>query len=265
MNITTVTSVFFSPTSTTKKVVREILRGINPSESTEIDITLSSERKNIHPINPDDLIVIGIPVYAGRVPGVAADYTRKMKAQGNPVVLVVVYGNREFEDALLELHDLSKACNMVPVAAGAFIGEHSFSTKNNTIAADRPDNNDLKIAHKFGTDIKEKLSSLKTLGGTSLTVPGNRPYRDGLSVPSVSFIGVADNCIECGVCLQHCPVDAIDGTNRFSSTGGLCIHCCACVKVCPQDARSLKDGPVKDTALRLYHNCQEYQKPEVFI
>jgi len=86
-----------------------------------------------------DLAIIGVPVYAGRVPEIAAHRLKEIKGAGTPAVVVAVYGNREFEDALVEMRDIAIAQGFEVVAAGAFIAEHSFSTDELPIAAGRPD------------------------------------------------------------------------------------------------------------------------------
>lgn len=46
-----------------------------------------------------------------------------------------------------------------PVAAGAFVSEHSYSTGETPIAAGRPDADDMKAAEEFGRQVGEKLAS----------------------------------------------------------------------------------------------------------
>ena len=69
----------------------------------------------------------------------AMERIRMFKGNATPVIPVVVYGNRDYEDALKELSDALSAQGFVPVSAGAFIGEHSYSRKDMPIAAGRPD------------------------------------------------------------------------------------------------------------------------------
>lgn len=59
-----------------------------------------------------------------------------------------------------ELCDLVSEQGFVPVAAGAFIGEHSFSRKGMPIAEGRPDESDLKQATEFGKKIIEELEKV---------------------------------------------------------------------------------------------------------
>lgn len=62
----------------------------------------------------------------------------------------MVYGNRDYEDALLELRDTVASLGFTPLSAGAFIGEHSYSTAEMPVAAGRPDATDLQTARTFG-------------------------------------------------------------------------------------------------------------------
>jgi hypothetical protein len=67
-----------------------------------------------------------VPVYGGRVPEVALERLRALKGNGGPAIAVVVYGNRAYEDALLELHTELTANGYKVIAAAAFIAEHSI-------------------------------------------------------------------------------------------------------------------------------------------
>ena len=81
---------------------------------------------------------------------------------------VVVYGNREYDDALLETKNALRANGFQVIAAAAFIAEHSIVR---TIAAGRPDAEDEALCRQFAAEVEKKLSSSATV-----TVPGNDPY-----------------------------------------------------------------------------------------
>ena len=174
MEIRTVTACYFSPTDTTKKTVEAIARGIRPVINI-LDLTLPSAREAQHHFGPEDLLVIGAPVYGGRIPLVEEEALRHIHGSCTPVVLAAVYGNRAYEDALLEQRDLLSCQGFIPAAAGAFIGEHSFG---NVIAAGRPDAQDLAKCADFGRQIAFWLQN-STVGDFSLKVPGHYP----LSLP----------------------------------------------------------------------------------
>ena len=48
-----------------------------------------------------------MPVYAGRVPALAVERLKGMKTSGVKCVIVAVYGNRAYEDALVEMQDVA--------------------------------------------------------------------------------------------------------------------------------------------------------------
>ena len=68
---------------------------------------------------------------------------------------MVLYGNRNFDDGLMELKNVMRDNGFMPVAAGAFVGEHSFST---ILGAGRPDADDMalvdELAHKAAEKVK---------------------------------------------------------------------------------------------------------------
>lgn len=74
-------------------------------------------------------------------------------------MVIAVYGNRAFEKAAAELAAAAARQGFVPVAAAAFVGEHSYSTPETPVAAGRPDAQDLARAAEFGAAVREKLAA----------------------------------------------------------------------------------------------------------
>jgi ferredoxin len=274
MKIPSVKLVYFSPTGTTKQVVQGISRGINPETVEELDITRPGARTQPLRTSEQELLIVGVPVYMGRVPALAAEWLQGLQAHNTTAVGVVVYGNRAYEDALLELTDILKERGCSPIAGAAFIGKHSFSTADTPTAEGRPDADDLKSAELFGQKIKEKIQSVPS--ATQLFVPkipGCHPYRQQPCHPyrrdtafwNVDFIAVSDACIQCGTCAEGCPVGAIDPENSRAIDTENCITCCACIRHCPQNARMIKNGIVRDASLRLYTLYNVRKEPEFFL
>lgn len=266
MKIESVKLAYFSPTGTTKAVVQGITRGINHSTVEIIDITRPDARKQPLQTSEKELLILGVPVYMGRVPALILEWLQAIKAQNTPAVCVVVYGNRVYDDALLELKDILTQCGCKPIAGGAYIGEHSFSSDETPTAKDRPDASDLNHAESFGRKIQEKLNTIPSVDRISdVNIPGCHPYRGASKLWNVDFIAVSDACTRCGICAEGCPTGAIDPENSNLIDTGKCITCCACIKSCPQNARSMKPGLVKDASVRLHTLYSQRKEPESFI
>ena len=155
MEIRNVTSIFFSPTGSTRRLV-SMLSKTFPSKPREVDITPYTQRGLSMDFGPDDLVLFGVPVYGGRIPSPAVQTLRRMQGSRTPAVLVAAYGNREYDDALLELADIAAANGFIPFAAAALIAEHSIM---HSVAAGRPDAQDAKKIEAFGTQLWKKLST----------------------------------------------------------------------------------------------------------
>ena len=261
MEIHTIKLVYFSPTGTTRTIVEEISKGFEAEQVHHFDCTIQRCRTEQPPVFQDELVILAAPVYSGRVVKIAADYFATFKAHNTPAVLAVVYGNRAYEDALRELRDIALNSGFKPIAGGAFIGEHSYSSEQKPIAHGRPDMEDKSIAATFGAKIREKLQRTETLAAVeALTVPGNFPYRERGNFPPLAPATDASLCTLCGKCAQVCPVTAISRENVMASDENRCIQCCACVKICPVQARSMQHEMLQNLANRLHTNMSDQKK-----
>jgi len=266
MEIQTLKLAYFSPTGTTRSIVQAVARGISKNTAEQIDVTKPDMRKQQLQTSKNDLLVVAVPVYIGRVPAVLSEWLHAIEADKTPAVCIVVYGNREYDDALLELKDILINRGCIPIACAAYIGEHSFSSSETPIAEARPDASDINHAELFGCEINEKLLSISSVDHISdINIPGNYPYRGDSKLWSVDFIAISDACTQCGICAEGCPVDAIDSENSNLIDKEKCITCCACIKNCPQNARTMKNSIVKDAAMQLNKLCKERKEPVTYF
>jgi ferredoxin len=262
MNISRVNLVYFSPTNTSRYISSAVSKGIGLPVK-HINLTLS-DIDHIQKIPCEELIIFASPVYSGRIPEIALKRFKKIQGYNTPAVLLVVYGNRAYEDALLELKQISHEQGCIPVAAGAFIGEHSYHNKQLPIAEDRPDKEDIKKAIDFGKKIHKNISSKTTVNG-ELLVPGNKPYRRKTKFKGrVSPETHHNVCILCGLCADICPTTSIKLEKEVTTNKTTCIRCCACIKVCPTGAR-VSSERILELAKWLYDNYSERKEPEIFI
>lgn len=219
---------YFSPTGGTKAVGETFCRGIC-DDVTMIDLC---RQKEVPMIPTDAFTVIAAPVFGGRIPAIAAECFDKLDGTGRKAVTLVVYGNRAYEDALLELNDIAEKCGFEIVASGAFIAQHSIDAD---VAAGRPDDKDKKEITEFAEKVLLKLN-----GDTKhpIKVPGNYPYKVSAPLPAVPIPSPA--CTLCQQCLRVCPVHAITIENGAIQTDPqTCISCMACTVNCPENARIL--------------------------
>lgn len=241
-------AMYWSATGTTKKVVctvAETLAQLADMPYEVIDFTRPAARESAPCFEEQDIVIFGTPVYAGRVPNVLLKYLQTIQGGGAYAVPVVLFGNRNFDDGLIELRNLLEADGFHTVAGGAFVGEHAFSK---TLGAGRPDASDLQQAREFAGAIWKAMQ--EGTYHTPAQVAGNDPIhpyytpRDRAGNP-INILKVKPKtheelCDGCGICVRICPMGSIDPENP-SLVPGICIKCCACVKKCPTGAKYYDD------------------------
>jgi NAD-dependent dihydropyrimidine dehydrogenase PreA subunit/flavodoxin len=268
-----ISTLYFSATGTTEKVVTGIADRLSMNLDKTVTVenynfTLPESRKNAVSFNGKDLVVVGVPVIAGRVPNVLLKYLTSITGNGALAVSVVVYGNRNYDDALIELKDILESKGFRVIAGGAFIGEHSFSK---TLAKDRPDEQDMAVVNDFAEQICEKI----TIQGEIQTavVFGNKPYRDYYKPQDtagnpVDFRKIVpktnSDCVDCKLCASICPMGSI-AAEDVSSIVGICIKCCACIKKCPVQAKYFDDEHFLRHKNELEIAFSSRREPELFL
>ncbi len=275
MAISQIVTAWFSPTGTTRTIVTtlgDMLSADLNCPIKKMDFTLPEHRKDPLCFNGEDLVILGVPVIAGRVPNVLLPYLKTMVGGDALAIPIVLYGNRNYDDALIELQDLLEDAGAHTVAAAAFIGEHSFSK---VLGGGRPDAADLEVVHGFAQRILLALreSNFKAPDepvAVSGTPKPYRPYyvpRDRGGKP-VNILKVkpitADTCIQCGHCAAICPMGSIDfeDCRRFT---GICIKCGACVKGCPVGAKGYDDPAYLYHQNELEEGYTRRAEPHCFI
>ena len=251
MTLNKIYTVCFSPTATSRKVSEAIARGVALGAVPIARNNLTRHAAALQ-LAPTDLAVFAVPVYGGHVPPIALERFAEVKGQQTPAIIVVVYGNRAFEHAAEELDAFVRRQGFVPVAAAAFVGEHSYSTELTPIGLARPDRADLEEASQFGrkvfakiatdqldavdvAELKDLMPPMEHLKAFVGAITASKQAYTGTMLP----ITDPELCTLCGTCSALCPVEAIRPGDELHTDPARCIRCCACVKACPDGARTL--------------------------
>lgn len=265
--------VCFSPAGKTAKIVKTIIEKMSdimeiPCEY--ISITTPEGRELSFEFEEDDFVVAGVPTYAGRVPNKIMPYiTDNIKGENALGAAVVTYGNRSFDDSLIELTSILRGNGFKVLGAGAFVSEHSFAE---TLATGRPAEEDFLKAETLAAGLCEKLNKRQV---SEPDVPGNPSYDSyyipkGLDGKPAKFLKAKPEtdrakCTMCGRCETVCPMGSIHAEDRYEATG-ICIKCQACIKVCPAGAKHFTDPDFLSHREMLKKNFAETHKDsEIYL
>ena len=271
MNIEKVWALSFSATGTTDKLTctaAEAAAKVLGVPMETIGFTKPADREKAYAFGPADLVVVGSPTYAGKMPNkIMPDFKEKLTGNGAAAVALVTYGNRSFDNSLAELNAVLTAGGFTVVAGGAFVCRHAFS---DMLADGRPDFDDRRQAAELGEKAAEKLLSGDV---TAVTVPGDAeaPYyvpkgTDGQPAKFLKAKPLTDlsKCSNCGVCARSCPTGAIDPENVAEVTG-VCIKCQACVRKCTRKAKYFEDAAFLSHVAMLEQNFTDRKENALFF
>ncbi len=274
MKIKKVWAVFFSPTGGTKKYTTAIAKAAADASGAgyeEYDYTLPGAREKVLVFGEGDLVVIGTPVYAGRVPNKLLSFVQdNFEGNGAIGVPVAVYGNRSVDNGLIELRIEMEGNGFHTVAGAALVAQHVMS---NVMAKGRPDEDDIRYAEEFGKKIAEKVMAMEEIP-SPIKVKGEEPVPnyytplDENGKPA-KFLKAKPNtdkekCVKCGLCARVCPMGSISKED-VCEVGGVCIKCQACVRKCPKGAKFFDDAVMLSHIKMLEMNYSRRAENEIFI
>jgi len=251
-----VSAVYFSPTDNSRKGACAIA-GVFDKNYQKIDMTLWNSKPEKSSFDETDLVIFGAPVYSGRVFKGALERFSRLSGKQTPCILTVSYGNRHYDDALLELYDIAVGNGFLPFAAAALIGRHTYGE----IEVGRPDETDISENADFAQKAYVKLHGV---GPVLAAVPGNRPYREGGM--GGRFRPLTDaNCTHCGLCSRKCPEGAISLSNYYDIDDARCIACFRCIRICRVHAKNMDTDEYRAFAKMFTEKLSAKRSNEYFI
>ena len=252
-----IVQIVFSPTGGTQKAA-DMITSAWDIPVRKVDLSDPETDFSAVSLEKDDIAVIAVPSFGGRVPAPAIERLEEIKGNQAMGLLVYVYGNRAYEDTLIELNDSAEKSGFRVVAGIAAIAEHSIAHQ---YATGRPDSADAEVLHGFAEKILEKING-NPEALSAPQIPGNRPYKKAGSglIPKANR-----SCTGCGLCARNCPVQAISRESPKVTDSKKCISCMRCVAKCPQSARKVNGAMVKSVGLALKKACSERKENKLFI
>ena len=278
MEIKKIVAAYFSPTGNTEKLAKAMAAAVTDAAGAVeipvevLDFTRPEARDRQYTFARNDLLIIGLPVYAGRLPNKILPFVQE-NLKGNDTISLpfVCFGNRAFDDGIAELVYEQKNTGFRPVAAAAFATQHAFATE---LAHGRPDAADLEDAKAFARGVWGKINRAEDTDADGvffgdLAVDGNTPpgpyYRpkrmDGEPAVFLKAKPLTDTekCVGCGTCARVCCMGSIDPSDVIS-VPGICIKCQACVTHCPVGAKYFDDPDFLSHREMLESNFREEKK-----
>lgn len=249
------TKIVFSPTGGTQKVADAMTKSWTDVQ--QADLSNAEEDYTRYSFSAEDVVLIAMPSFGGLAPQIALDRLGKIKGNSARCILVTVYGNRAYEDTLVQMEDAAEQCGFQVIAAVSAVAEHSIMRQ---FAEGRPGEADQKELAAYMDGIMKKLED----GNLSRpAIPGNRPYKKGGSLGMIPKPG--SDCTKCGLCAKQCPTAAIDADEPKKVDKSKCISCMRCVAVCPQKTRKLNGAMLSAASLALKKACSGRKPNELFL
>ena len=249
MEVKRICAAYWSATGNTDKTVNTIAETLAEKLGVPLErrnFTRPSDRAEDLSFTGRDLVVFGMPTYAGKLPNKMLPYVQQqIHGNGALAVGVVTFGNRSYDNSLAELCAALEADGFHTVAGGAFACRHAFT---DVLANGRPDSDDMAELAKLGSAVVGRIVRM-TEYPAPVTVDGDAdaPYYRPLGLDGEPKVFLKakpktdlDKCIRCGVCASLCPMGSIN-PDDVTEVVGLCIKCHSCVRNCPMGAKYFDD------------------------
>jgi len=262
--------LFFSPTGTTEKICKAIASGMGSDDPVILDMTHPDTRAEIIDnantvLDKIDHLIAGAPVYSGKLPLQAIECLKALHGNGKKSTAIAVYGNRDYGIALHNMAEMLSQNGFNVMAAGLFIGQHSYSDVV-PVAIGRPDEFDIEKARKFGAQIKQASKPLN-IEDIPIQLDKHSKSKEYTALKP-TYRGKI--CVKCGRCAEVCPTGILSSEtgnylNRYAKKN--CIGCMACAKNCESAARIAKVNLIIQLMMKsvLGQASRERKEPSVVM
>lgn len=236
--------IYFSQTGNTEKVAKAIHVGMK-RVTNKCDL-LTIKDANPHRLNEYDLIGLGSPVF-GVEPANFRIFINNLRYIGGKHAFAFCTHGTHGELFFPRVVPMLKRKGLIVIGTRDWYGSISITCMPRPYPTDgHPDEIDLREAEDFGQDMVEKSQKI-TAGEIELIPPTpRRPSTERKELdPTMSKIRYADllkfheeKCAypKCKLCMENCPLDAIDLTITPPLIANPCEDCGFCAKICPTGA-----------------------------
>ncbi len=254
-----VTQVYFSPGNTTQAVTEHFTAALSGEIPLTFDLLRDKSDAKVN-LSEADLLVVNMPVFAGRIPMTCPAQLGRFTGGNTPAVAMVTYGNREYDDALMELCHILTNNGFKVIAAAAFIARHSIFP---TVAAGRPDDLDCRQIENFAHACLNKLQQGAPVLDFAKQVKGVLPT--GEYGPHRLYPLGDEKCTRCGICSELCPAQAITPAKPTQTDTARCFGCTACIWNCPVKSRAYRGENFIEGGKLFAAANSARKEPEVFL
>jgi len=187
-----------------------------------------------------ETVVAVFPIYSDNIPAPAKNFLRGVKCRN--IALIAVYGGVSHGNVLTQA---AKLCHGTVICGAYITAGHTY----------------LDYSPEFDRAALNMVIQ-RILNPKPAVLPKKRQSLPGRMFPETRArmlvrIRRGKECDRCGLCMQVCPVSAMD----YDAIGRKCLRCLRCVKMCPKGALHIFYAPF----LRTYLKWKHQNKNEIYL